>query len=275
MQDDVAEPLSGRPAASELDSLRRKELFLFDLDGVFYKGKETRVKIGGTEVIAALRKRGRKLFVVTNNSTDSVDTIRRRLLEFDIPVRREEVLTSGLLTATYLKEKCGKVTYFLVGESGLEDELNKLGHRMVQGEKPDFVVVGLDRKLTYEKLNRAALFARSGAGIVATHSSKVYMSNEGPAMAPGPIVKALEFASGMKATVIGKPSLLMFKMALKLGKCARESAVMVGDQLETDYEGARRAGIDFILVKSGIDQSASGKGVLAILPDVDSLGRLL
>ncbi len=255
--------------------LRNKELFLFDLDGVFYKGKETRVKLGGTEVIAALRKRDKKLFVVTNNSTDSVETIWSRLQEFEIPVRQEEVLTSALLTSRYLREKYGKVTYYLVGESGLEAELNRLGHERVDGESADFVVVGLDRRLTYERLNHAAMLARSGASIVATHSSRVYMSNEGPAMAPGPIVKALEFASDRKATVIGKPSPLMFKMALELGACRKESTVMIGDQLETDFEGARRAGIDFVLVKTGVDQSATGKGVLAVLPDVDALSRLL
>ncbi|HYB07185.1 MAG TPA: hypothetical protein VEB87_03405, partial [Nitrososphaerales archaeon] len=75
--------------------LRQKRLFLFDLDGVFYKGKESRVKIGGTLAIEALRREGRRLYVLTNNSTDSVETVRSRLVEFDIPVKQDEVLTSG------------------------------------------------------------------------------------------------------------------------------------------------------------------------------------
>ncbi len=265
----------GGPGARGRGTLAGKELFLFDLDGVFYKGKESRVKLGGTKAVEALRERGRRLLVVTNNSTDSTETIWRRLAEFDIPVRREEVLTSGALTAEFLKEKHGEVTYFLVGEDGLEEEMSRLGHRRSDRDGTKFVVIGLDRKLTYEKLDRAARLARAGARLVATHSSRVYMSKDGPAMAPGPIVKALEFASGAKATIIGKPSPLMFKMALKRGSCSSGAAVMVGDQLETDYEGARRARIDFILVKTGVDRSAEGGGILAVLPSVDSLTRLL
>ena len=254
--------------------LRGKALFLFDLDGVFYKGKESRVKLGGTVAVRELRSRGKKVTVLTNNSTDSVRTIRSRLKEFDVQVGENEILTSGLLTADYLRRRHGKSTYFLVGESGLDAMMEKAGHVRVE-EGADFVVVGLDRHLTYWKLDKAARLARSGARIVATHDSRMYMSDTGPAMATGPIVRALEFASGRRATVIGKPSPLMFKMALELAGCDRRDAVMVGDQLDTDYLGARRAGIDFVLVRTGVDQTAKGKGVVAVLDNVDSLVDLL
>ena len=85
--------------------LRKKDLFLFDLDGVFYRGKENRERIGGTRAVEALRGSGKKLFLLTNNSTDSIETIHTRLIEFDIPVKREEILTSALLTAEYLSKK--------------------------------------------------------------------------------------------------------------------------------------------------------------------------
>ncbi len=254
--------------------LRGKALFLFDLDGVFYKGKESRVKLGGTEVVRELRSLRKKMFVLTNNSTDSVETIRSRLKDFDVQVREGEILTSGLLTADYLRRRHGRSTYFLVGERGLEAEMKKAGHSRVD-EGADFVVVGLDRHLTYWELDKAAKLARSGARIVATHDSRLYMSDTGPAMATGPIVRALEFASGRKATVIGKPSPLMFKMALELARCDRRDAVMVGDQLDTDCLGAQRAGVDFVLVKTGVDQSAHGKRVVAVLDNVDALVDLL
>jgi HAD superfamily hydrolase (TIGR01450 family) len=255
--------------------LRDKKLFLFDLDGVFYKGKESRVKIGGTRAIDAIRASGRALFILTNNSTDSSATVFSRLEEFGIPVRREEVLTSGSLTAEYLREKHGKVDYFLVGEEGLQAEMKRFGHRRVTGEKADFVVVGLDRKITYEKLDKAARLARNGAGIVATHSSRLYMYKTGPAMATGPLVKAIEYGSTKHATVIGKPSPLMFKIALERAGCDQKDAVMIGDQADTDIAGAHRAGIDAILVTSGIDQDAGGLRLLAKLPNVDEIVRLL
>jgi HAD superfamily hydrolase (TIGR01450 family) len=255
--------------------LRAKQLFLFDLDGVFYKGKESRAKIGGTKAIEALRSGGRKLFILTNNSTDSAGTVHSRLLEFGIPVKREEVLTSGLLTAEYLKERHGRVSYFLVGEGGLDAEMRKCGHRRTKGESADFVVVGLDREITYDKLDQAARIARNGARIVATHASRLYMSKAGPAMATGPLVKAIEYASQKRATIIGKPSSLMFSIALRRAGTKRAEAVMIGDQADTDILGANRAGIDALLVTTGIDQDAPGLRVLTTLANVDDLVRLL
>jgi len=209
--------------------LRDKKLFLFDLDGVFYKGKESRVKIGGTKAIEAIKARGKKIYVLTNNSTDSVETVHSRLQEFAIPVEKEEILTSSRLTAEYLRDRHGRVSYFLVGEEGLDLEMKRCGHRRTEGENAEFVVVGLDRKLTYEKLDNAARLARNGAGIVATHNSRLYMYKTGPAIATGPIVKAIEYGSQKRATVIGKPSPLMFRIALERAECKKREAVMIGD----------------------------------------------
>ncbi len=255
--------------------LRDKRLFLFDLDGVFYKGKESRVKIGGTKAIEALRARGKKLYVLTNNSTDTVETVHSRLAEFAIPVEKDEILTSSLLTAEYLRDRHGRVTYFLVGEEGLDLEMKRRGHRRTEGESADFVVVGLDRGITYEKLDHAARLARNGAGIVATHNSRLYMYKTGPAIATGPIVKAIEYGSQKRATVIGKPSPLMFRIALQRAGCKKSEAVMIGDQADTDIAGAAKAGVDSILVKSGVDAGAGNFHPIATLSNVDDIVRLL
>ncbi len=248
---------------------------MFDLDGVFYKGKESRVPIGGVKAVAALRRRGKRLCVLTNNSTDTVDTVHSRLAEFGIGIARDEVLTSALLTAEYLRDRYGSVTYFLIGEPGLERELQAAGHRASKEGRPDYVVVGLDRGLTYDKLDAAAAAVRAGARIIATHSARLYMYKDGPAVATGPIVRALEYATGKRATVIGKPSPLMFEIALSRWGCPKDKAVMVGDQVETDLEGAARAGIDSVLVTTGVDKDPGGYSPLAVLPNVDSIADLL
>ena len=255
--------------------LRDKALFLFDLDGVLLVGKERPVKIGGTRAVESLRARGKSLYVLTNNSTDTAKTVHSRLTQLGIPVRQDEVLTSGLLTAEYLLERHGPVTYFLVGEGGLDAELRRQGHRRTEGEGADFVVVGLDRRVTYEKLDHAARVARNGARIVATHSSRLYMYKNGPAMATGPLVRAIEYASGRRALAIGKPSPLMFRIALDRGGCSAEDAVMVGDQVDTDIVGAARAGIDSILVTTGVDKDSRGHRVLAKLRNVDEIASML
>ncbi len=264
----------GKAGEVKTPILRKKDLFLFDLDGVFYKGKEEREMIGGSIAINALRSASKKLFVLTNNSTDAVETIHSHLAEFGIPVEKGEILTSALLTAEYLRDEHGTVSYFLVGEAGLESEMEKCGHARTQGEDAQFVVVGLDRRVTYNKLDQAARLVRNGARIVATHSARLYMYKNGPAIATGPIVKALEFATQKKATVIGKPSPLMFSIALERAGCPKQRAVMIGDQVDTDLEGAARAGIDSILVTSGVDKDAQGVAI-ATIHNVDDLVGLL
>ncbi|MDV3277075.1 MAG: HAD-IIA family hydrolase [Nitrososphaerales archaeon] len=255
--------------------LSRKRLFLFDLDGVFYRGKERPVKIGGTRIVKKLRSHQKKLLLLTNNSTDSVKTVHSRLLALGIPIRNEEILTSGLLTAEYLSRKYGKVSYYLVGEPGLEAEMRRFGHERTVGEEADFVVIGLDRRLSYEKLDHAARLVRNGSKMVATHVSRLYMYKNGPALATGPIVKALEYATGERATVIGKPYPEMFRMALRRAGCTARDALMVGDQVETDIAGAARAGIDAVLVATGVDRSIRGTRALAMVSNVDDLVEYL
>jgi 4-nitrophenyl phosphatase len=251
--------------------LSQKKLFLIDLDGVFYKGKENPIKIGGSKVVRRIRERKKKLLVLTNNSTDTVATIHEHLAKFNIPVRREEILTSGMLTAEYVFQKYGRATYFLIGEKGLDAELRSAGLRRTNGETADVVIVGLDRRLTYDKLDRAVRVINNGARIVASHAARMYMYKFGPAIAAGPTVRALEYATGKHATIIGKPATLMFEMALQKAGCRKGDAVMIGDQIETDILGARRAGIDSVLVLTGVDRAIENSGAIGVVDDIDEL----
>ena len=255
--------------------LTKKKLFLLDLDGVLYRGKESPIKIGGTRAIVRMRERGKKLFVLTNNSTDTVETIHSNLAKLEIPVRKEEILTSGMLTAEYIRDKYGKATYFLIGEKGLDKELARVGLKRSSRPHADVVVIGLDRHLTYSKLDRAAKIVRSGADMVASHAARVYMYKYGPAIAVGPTVRALEYATRKRATIIGKPSPLMFQIALEMAKCRKEDAVMVGDQVETDIVGANRAGIDSILVLTGVDRRAGRTKAKGTINNIDELADYL
>jgi 4-nitrophenyl phosphatase len=255
--------------------LKNKRLFLFDLDGVLLKGKEHPVKIGGTRIVGRIRETRRKLFVLTNNSTDTTETVHSRLEEVGIPIRMEEILTSTRLTAEYTRAKFGKATYFLVGEAGFEEELRRQGLKRTLGSKADVVVVGLDRRLTYRKLDAAINTVRNGAEIVATHSAAMYMSGHGPAVAVGPILRAIEYATGKKGVAIGKPSPLMFKIALDKGGCARDEAVMIGDQEDTDVNGAANAGIDAVLVLTGVADAKARTRAKMKLGNVDELADLI
>jgi len=255
--------------------LSAKKLFLFDLDGVLLKGKESPVKIGGVRIFEKIRSQGKKLTIVTNNSTDTVQTVLGRLRAQGIDVGDDEIITSARLTAEYVAKKYPKATYFLVGEKGLAEELDRLGLRRTRGRSAGVVVVGLDRHLTYAKLDRAVMIAKGGAAIVAAHSARLYMSRKGPAITVGPILKAVESGSGKRGFSVGKPAPLIFETAMKRAGCTRKETVMIGDQEDTDVEGANNAGIDSILVRTGVYDGKRKTKATAIIGSVDELTELI
>ncbi len=246
-------------------NLKRIHVFFFDLDGVLSVGKENPVYLGGRDVIRRIKSLGKKTFVLTNDSTHVREEIQQNLMRLGFNFVLEEILTSSFLTADYLRRRFGKVSFFLIGENGLKRELEAAGHT-VTDRMPQVVVVGLDRGLTYEKLNRALTFLNDGAQLIGSYGGAVYMSDRGPALSAGPIVKALEFGSGKRAITIGKPSPRIFRLALQRAHEKPNSAVMIGDQIETDLLGARRAGVHTVLVLTGVETQESIKHS-AIKPD--------
>lgn len=255
--------------------LSNKKLFLFDLDGVLLKGKESPVKLGGTKVLESIKAKGKKFTIVTNNSTDTVHTVLLRLKSAGIDVEEDEILTSARVTAEYIAKRYGKAKYFLVGERGFAEELDRAGLRRTYGDTADVVAIGLDRRLTYVKLDKAVKLARGGAHIVASHSARLYMHKRGPAIAVGPILRAVEYGAQRRGVAVGKPSPVMFEIAMEKAGCKRSETVMVGDQEDTDVDGAARAGIDAILVLTGVFDGKTPTKAKAILGGVDELAEYI
>jgi 4-nitrophenyl phosphatase len=258
-----------------LIEIRDKKLFLFDMDGVLLKGKDRPVKIGGSKVIEKLRAGGKKPLVVTNNSTDTVEAVWKRLDDQGIKLRKDEVLTSARLTAEFIARRYGKAKYFLVGEGGFEQELNSVGLKRTHGLDAEVVAVGLDRRLTYSKLDRAVQLARMGAHIVASHSARLYMYRRGPAVAVGPILRAIEYGSSRKGFAVGKPSPLMFEVAMEMSGYSKRETIMIGDQEDTDIDGARRAGIDSVIVRTGVYDGKRKTKARWVIDNVDDLADLV
>ena len=255
------------------------KLFLFDMDGVLSVGKEKQRYLAGREVITRIKSAGKQAFVLTNDSTRTREEVHQNLVRLGFDFNIEDILTSSYLTALYLTQKYRRqVSFFLVGESGLLRELEAAGHRYTESN-PDVVVVGFDRGLNYEKLDRALRFLRDRSLLVGSYGGAVYMSDNGPALSAGPIIKALEYGSHKKATMIGKPSPRMFKLALKRANEKARYAVMVGDQIETDLEGAKKAGVHTILVLSGVETKDSIRHSPIrpelVIENVDLLGQYL
>jgi HAD superfamily hydrolase (TIGR01450 family) len=259
--------------------LRKMKLFLFDMDGVLSIGKETPRYLAGREIVAHIKSSGRKAFVLTNDSTHSRESVRRNLVHLGFDFDLDDILTSSYLTALYLTQRYHRrVSFFLVGENGLLHELEAAGHEFTESN-PTVVVVGFDRGLNYNKLDLALRFLRNSSALIGSYGGAVFMSDNGPALSAGPIIKALEYGSHKRATMIGKPSPRMFNFALKRANEKARDTVMVGDQIETDLLGAKKAGIHTILVLSGVENEASItdspiKPEL-IVENVDQLARYL
>jgi HAD superfamily hydrolase (TIGR01450 family) len=236
-------------------NIKSIRVFLFDLDGTLCVGKENPRYLGGKQLVKKLNDLGRKTFILTNDSTHLREEIHRNLTKLGFSFAIDEVLTASYLTASYLTERFGNASFYLIGESGLRQELEAAGHHA--SAEPEVVVVGLDRQLSYEKLDKGMRLLRGGARLIGSYGGSVYMSDSGPALSAGAIIRALEFASGKKAVMIGKPSPRMFTFALQLAKEKTNKAVMIGDQIETDLAGARKAGVHTILVLTGVETRES------------------
>jgi len=167
-----------------------------------------------------------------------------------IAVKESDILTSAQATALYLEKVAPPgARVYAIGEEGLRTALSE--KYVLTAEGADFVVVGMDSKLTYEKLRIATLSIRGGAKFIATNPDKTLPTEEGLIPGNGAILAALEAATGMAPFVVGKPEPAIFDLALAKMGVGKEGAAVIGDRLETDILGGRRAGLITILVLSG------------------------
>ncbi|HEV8572867.1 MAG TPA: HAD-IIA family hydrolase [Actinomycetota bacterium] len=236
----------------------RYEAFILDLDGVLYRGDDP--VPGADEAIAALRERGRRIVFLTNNSARTPERVAGKLAALGISADPEEVVTSAHAAATLVAETVGaSATAFVVGEEGVRRALAEAGLEVLDGrpDRADVVVVGWDRSADYDKLRSAAVLVQRGARLVATNADPSYPAPGGELWpGAGALLAAVETATGARAEVAGKPHRPLFDEAVRRAKTTE--ALVVGDRIETDIEGALSAGLDAALVLSG----AAGPGDL-------------
>jgi glycerol-1-phosphatase len=258
-------------SALELDGL------IVDLDGVVWLGGEAIP--GSAAALVALRARRVPVVFLTNDPTSSRGEYTARLREVGVDAREEEIVTSGSALAALVRgrEGAGK-TGFVIGSSALKSELAHAGLELRSGEAGrdvDIVAVGGHRGFDYDELRIAAQGVRRGARLYGAGRDATFPMPDGPWPATGSILAAVEVAAGVRATTVGKPEPYMFEIARSLlGKC-RQVAV-VGDNLDSDIAGGKRAGLATILVLTGT-VSRDELGSAAVDPDLvlDGLEALL
>ncbi len=226
------------------------QAFLVDMDGVLTRGSSALP--GAVDALRAMQTHGRVL-LLTNNSTRSQQEVSRHLSLLAFDVAAEDVLPTSTLAARYLRERAGATTVWVVGEAGLRDELVLAGHELAdRPDRAEWLVVGMDRRLDYEKLRLALQALLGGARLLATNEDATFPVGDGLVPGAGAVVGALRGMGYAPEAVIGKPSRLAFDAALAQLALPAERVLMIGDRLETDIVGACDAGLDSALVLSGV-----------------------
>ena len=224
------------------------DVILLDLDGVLYRWPEPIP--GAAETVAALRKAGKRIAFVTNNSSRTPAQVVERLASVGVDAAAEEVVSSALVTATILAER-GTGSAFVIGEEGLVEALTDAGIRVVDAsEEVDAVVVGFDRGADYTTLKEASVLVQRGVALVASNADPSFPAPGGESWpGAGALLAAIETTTGTRGEVFGKPEAPLFERALASAGGGR--ALVVGDRLDTDIAGASRLGWDSALVLTG------------------------
>jgi 4-nitrophenyl phosphatase len=249
----------------ERNTLRQVQNLIIDMDGVLYRGNEA---IPGTDsFVRFLRERGIGFVLATNNSTRTPRQYVDKLAAMGVTVHCGEVLTSAQATAGYLAGIAPPGTrLFVVGQEGLWAALSEVGFELVEDEA-EYVVVGMDFAICYERLAQATLLIRAGARFVGTNPDRTFPSERGIVPGAGALLAFLEAATDLAPTVIGKPGTTMIEHSLARMGAQPDGTAMLGDRLETDILAGQRAGLVTLLVLSGITDRAL-LGQSEIQPDL-------
>ena len=223
--------------------------FMLDMDGTFYLGN--RLLEGSLDFLRALERTGRSAMFVTNNSSKSADVYVKKLRRMGVEAPFLNVLTSGQAAGQYcLREFAGKRA-FLLGNEMLKAELERMGVA-IDNENPDYVLIGYDTTLDYEKMTRVCDLVRAGLPYIATHPDFNCPTETGFAPDMGAIMAFIEASAGRRPDVIlGKPYAGIVEEALRMTGLQKRELAMVGDRLYTDISCGYHAGVETVLVLSG------------------------
>jgi HAD superfamily hydrolase (TIGR01457 family) len=239
------------PTPAQGLSLATIRAVMFDMDGVVYRG--ARALSGVNEMLAFLLEHDIGYACITNNASRTPQQFADSLHAMGISVPAERIITSSIATSVWLRAKVPRgTTVYAVGMDGLRSALFGDDYFVEQHLNPEYVVVGADFEMTYAKLKTACLAIRAGSTFIGTNPDTTFPSEEGIIPGVGAFILALEAATAQKATIIGKPERAMFDAALQLLGASPDTALVVGDRLDTDILGAKRAGVRSALVLTGV-----------------------
>lgn len=224
--------------------------YLIDLDGTMYKGSE--IIEGAIEFINFLNENNKDYLFVTNNSSKTPAEVAEKLNNMGFNTSSEHVITSAMATAGYISEASPGASVYMVGGSGLNTALNDVGLIVKEDEHVDYVVMGLDVNISYEKLSVACLAVRNGAKFISTNKDVSIPNERGFLPGNGSLTSVVSVSTGQTPIFIGKPETIIMDQAIEKIGLAKEDCVMIGDLYDTDILAGINSKIDTMHVQTGV-----------------------
>ncbi|WP_226669430.1 TIGR01457 family HAD-type hydrolase [Metabacillus litoralis] len=223
--------------------------YLIDLDGTMYRGTEQ--IDAASDFVAYLVENNLPYLFVTNNSSQTPQQVADKLNKFQIQATKESVFTTSQATANYISEKKQNAAVYAIGEEGLKQALMNNGHQLVE-ENPEYVVVGIDREINYEKLSKACVAVRNGATFISTNGDIAIPTEKGLLPGNGALTSVISVSTNTSPIFIGKPERIIVEQALQELGIDRKDTLMVGDNYATDIMAGMNCGLDTLLVHTGV-----------------------
>lgn len=223
--------------------------FLIDMDGVLVQGRHA---IPGAQAfINRLKERSAKFLVVTNNPLYSQGDLAYRLRSIGLDIPPDNIFTSAMATAQFLNAQHPRGTAFVIGESGLTSALHEIGY-IITDHQPEYVVLGETYAYNFEQITKAVRLVAAGARFIATNPDPAGPTETGIVPACGAMAALIEKTTGRTPFFVGKPAPLMMRYAMNYLGVHSQNTIMVGDRMDTDIIAGMQAGMDTILVLSGL-----------------------
>jgi NagD protein len=238
--------------------MTRREIksWLMDMDGVLVH--EEQAIPGADRFISVLREHEVPFLVLTNNSIYTRRDLAARLRASGLDIPEERIWTSALATSRFLQDQRPGGSAFVIGEAGLTTALHQAGYTLTERD-PDYVVLGETRTYSFERITQAIRLIESGARFIATNPDATGPSPDGSLPATGAVAALITRATNRDPYYVGKPNPLMMRSALNAIDAHSETTAMIGDRMDTDVVSGLEAGLETVLVLTGVSTRESAE----------------
>ncbi len=226
---------------------------IMDLDGCVYVGGEPTT--GAADALKRLTALGVKVLYVTNNPRKTSEDCAEMLRKMGINCDLRDFLTVGEATALYIYSRSGPSKVLVIAGEGVETYCKKLGHKVLglnEWSQADYVIVGHDRGINYEKLKAGLRAILKGAVFIGTNPDVTHPGIDGLEPGSGAIIAPFKAMTGVDPIIIGKPSRIIMDIALEKLGMNPSDVLVVGDRVDTDIRAGKSIGADTALVLTGI-----------------------